>query len=368
MSFNCLSLPGTEHVRDLLRYLAFNIAHPRISMLFLAALITLGKTSFADWQHREADIMGTRITVELFHTDPAVATQGIDAVMQEMHRIDATMSPYIESSELARINKNAHQNPVRSSDELYHLIQRSIEFSELTEGAFDITFASVGFLYDYRHAKRPTEAQLQAATALINYHNLVMNDEARTIRFSRPGVRIDLGGIAKGYAVDRGIQLLQARGIRNALVTAGGDSRMIGDRWGRPWTIGVRDPRNKDEVVALIPLEDVAVSTSGDYERYFDEQGIRYHHIIDPKSGDSARELRSVTIIGPDATTTDALSTSVFVLGLEHGMKLVNKLPGIDAILVDSDGRLHYSAGLQAAGNTDDDVKTSTDRLPTDHD
>lgn len=300
--------------------------------------------------------MGTRITVELFHADPAAARQSIDAVIGEMRRIDASMSPYIDSSELAQINKEAHKRAVTTGEELYTLIQRSQEFSERTGGAFDITFASVGFLYDYRQRKRPDQGQLQAATGLIDYRNLLMNDEARTIRFSRPGVRIDLGGIAKGYAVDRCIQLLQARGIRNALVTAGGDSRMIGDRWGRPWTIGVRDPRRKDEVVALIPLKDVAVSTSGDYERYFDENGIRYHHIIDPESGDSARELHSVTIIGPDATTTDALSTSVFVLGLQRGMDLVNASPEVDAILVDSKGRLHYSAGLQAAGNTAEDA------------
>lgn len=325
-------------------------------MLLLAALFAFGQASFAGWQHREADIMGTRITVELFHADPAVARQSIDAVIGEMRRIDASMSPYIDSSELAQINKEAHKRAVTTGEELYTLIQRSQEFSERTGGAFDITFASVGFLYDYRQRKRPDQGQLQAATGLIDYRNLLMNDEARTIRFSRPGVRIDLGGIAKGYAVDRCIQLLQARGIRNALVTAGGDSRMIGDRWGRPWTIGVRDPRRKDEVVALIPLKDVAVSTSGDYERYFDENGIRYHHIIDPESGDSARELHSVTIIGPDATTTDALSTSVFVLGLQRGMDLVNASPEVDAILVDSKGRLHYSAGLQAAGNTAEDA------------
>ena len=334
-------------------------------MLLLAALFALSKAGSADWQRREADIMGTRITVELFHADPVIAEQGIDAVMQEMRRIDAAMSPYLESSELARINREAHQQPVKTSDELYELINRSIGFSELTQGAFDITFASVGFLYDYRRGKRPDQTQLQAAAGLISYQNLVMNAEARTIGFTRRGVRIDLGGIAKGYAVDRCVQLLQARDIRNALVTAGGDSRMIGDRWGRPWTIGVRDPRRKDEVVALLPLKDVAVSTSGDYERYFDDQGVRYHHIIDPKSGDSARELQSVTIIGPDATTTDALSTSVFVLGRERGMELVNELPDIDAILVDSKGQLHYSAGIEPAETTNDYVKTSTETGPT---
>jgi thiamine biosynthesis lipoprotein len=347
-----------------LRHGAYKILHPRLLMLLLAALFTLSRASFADWLHREADIMGTRITVELFHTDPRIAEQGIESVMQEMRRIDAKMSPYLESSELAEINREAHHQPVKTSDELYGLIDRSIGFSALTQGAFDITFASVGFLYDYRRGKRPDQAQLQAAAGLINYQNLVMNAEAHTVGFTRPGVRIDLGGIAKGYAVDRCIQLLQAQGIRNALVTAGGDSRMIGDRWGRPWTIGVRDPRRTDGVLALLPLEDVAVSTSGDYERYFDDEGVRYHHIIDPQSGDSARELQSVTIIGPDATTTDALSTSVFVLGRERGLDLVNELQDIDAILVDSKGRLHYSLGLEAAGNMNDYVKTSTETRP----
>jgi thiamine biosynthesis lipoprotein len=344
-----------------LKHWSYNIQRPRAPTLFLAVLCVFSRAGFGDWQHREADIMGTRITVELFHADPLIAEQGIDAVMQEMRRIDANMTPYKESSELARINREAHRQAVKTSDELYWLIDRSIEFSELTQGAFDITFASVGFLYDFRRGKRPDQAQLQAAAGLINYRNLVMNADAHTIGFTRPGVRIDLGGIAKGYAVDRCIQLLQAQGIHNALVTAGGDSRMIGDRWGRPWTIGVRDPRRKEGIVALLPLEDVAVSTSGDYERYFDDHGVRYHHIIDPKSGDSARELQSVTIIGPDATTTDALSTSVFVLGRERGMQLVNELPDIDAILVDSGGRLHYSEGLETAGNMNDNVKTAAE-------
>ena len=187
---------------------------------------------------------------------------------------------------------------------------------------------------------------------LIDYRNIILDEKAGTVRFSKKGVLIDLGGIAKGYAVDRSIELLEDMGIAHALVTAGGDSRMIGDRWGRPWTIGVRDPRQADKVVGKIPLLDVALSTSGDYERFFVEDGVRYHHIIDPLSGDSARELQSVTVIGPDATTTDALSTSVFVLGLADGLELINRLPDIDAIVVDRSGSLHYSKGLQPGGKS----------------
>jgi len=335
----------------------------RTILCTLLLALVFCQTVVADWQQQDADIMGTRITVELFHQDPAVARRGIDAVMQEMRRIDSAMSPYIESSELSRVNREAHDQAVSVSNELFSLLQRSQWFSGLTEGAFDITFASVGFLYDYRQGKRPDEKQRQDSAQLINYRNLVLDKAQSTVRFSKPGVRIDLGGIAKGYAVDRCISLLQQLGIHNALVTAGGDSRMIGERWGRPWNIGVRDPRNADKMVAVIPLVDVAVSTSGDYERYFEEDGVRYHHIINPKSGDSARELHSVTIIGPDATTTDALSTSVFVLGLERGLRLVNGLEAIDAILVDSTGKLYYSDGLQAAKKPDSPVKTSTEAV-----
>ena len=318
------------------------------------------QSASAGWLHEDADIMGTRITVELFHADPKLAQQGIDTVLREMRRIDTGMSPYIETSELARLNASAQQQqPFKTSKELFSLIRRSLDFSAMTGGAFDITFASVGFLYDYRNRIRPDETQRKRAAALINYHKLVLDHHSGTIAFSEPGVRIDLGGIAKGYAVDRCIGLLQELGIKQALVTAGGDSRMIGDRWGRPWSIGVRDPRNEDKLTAVIPLRDIAVSTSGDYQRYFEENGIRYHHIIDPVSGDSARELQSVTIIGPDATSTDALSTSVFVMGMQSGLELINRMPDIDAILVDQKGQLHYSDNLQPAKKADNGVKAS---------
>jgi len=303
----------------------------------------------AGWLREDADIMGT------------VARQGVDAVMAEMRRIDSDMSPWIETSELARLNRDAASQPVIVSDELFRLIRTSLHFSDLTHGAFDITFASVGFLYDYRKGVRPDDQQRQQATELINYHNLLLDEDSHSVAYGKPGVRIDLGGIAKGHAVDRCIALLQAMGIKQALVTAGGDSRMIGDRWGgRPWNIGVRDPRDEKKLVAVIPLENVAVSTSGDYQRYFEENGVRYHHIINPTSGDSARGMHSATIIGPDATTTDALSTSVFVLGVDRGLALVNRLPDIDAILVDAKGQLHYSDGLLPAKNTSNNVKPPT--------
>jgi thiamine biosynthesis lipoprotein len=319
-----------------------------INAQIVALFVLLHSTmASAGWQKQEQDIMGTRIIVEVYADDDATAQETIAAVMAEMHRIDKAMSPYKPDSELSLVNREAADHPVKISAELFGLLQRSLDFSRLTNGAFDITFASAGFLYDYRAHIRPDEKSLSEAVTHINYHNIHLDPKAGTVAFAQRGVKIDLGGIAKGYAVDLGIALIQARGISNALVTAGGDTRVIGERWGRPWQIGVRDPRNRDGIVAKIPLENVAVSTSGDYERFFEEDNVRYHHIINPKTGDSARELQSATLIGPDATTTDALSTSVFVLGVNKGLALVNRLDGIDAILVDSHGRLHYSSGLE---------------------
>ena len=181
---------------------------------------------------------------------------------------------------------------------------------------------------------------LRAALDAIDYRYIRIDWASGTVRFDHPGVYVDLGGIAKGHAVDRAIAILQARGITDAMVAAGGDSRIIGDRRGQPWTVGVKDPRKQDTMAVLLPLTDTAVSTSGDYERYFERDGVRYHHILNPATGESASAVQSVTILGPETTFTDALSTSVFVLGPAEGMELVNRLPGIDAIIIDGTGRV----------------------------
>jgi thiamine biosynthesis lipoprotein len=226
------------------------------------------------------------------------------------------------------------------------VIERGLEMSRLSGGAFDITYASVGYLYDYRAHQRPTEAEIAAALPGVDYRQVVVDREARTIRFLREGVRIDLGGIAKGHAVDRSIDKLRQLGIRHAMVNAGGDTRLLGDRRGKPWIVGIRDPRAEGRMVTRLPLADEAISTSGDYERYFEEDGVRYHHILVPGTGRSARAVRSATVLGPDATLTDALSTTVFVLGVERGMELVSRLPGVEAVVVDAEGRIFYSDGL----------------------
>jgi thiamine biosynthesis lipoprotein len=228
------------------------------------------------------------------------------------------------------------------------LLVMAQEFSEFSGGAFDITYAAVGRLYNYRERIRPTESALAQARAAVGYRHLLVDAKGQTVRFGRPGMCIDLGGFAKGHAVDRATEILRQHGIAHANVSAGGDSRVMGDRRGRPWTIGVRDPRRPGAVVAVLPLEDTSVSTSGDYERYFDDGGVRFHHLIDPATGQSPRSLQSVTILADDGLTTEALSKSVFVLGLDKGMRLIESLQDVDALVVDAAGKLHYSLGLLA--------------------
>jgi FAD:protein FMN transferase len=324
--------------------------HSSMQRWFIAVLLAwFALPARAEWIERVEDgIMGTRIAVELWADDPAKGQAAVEAVLAEMRRVDEEMSTYKPTSELSIVNAQAAKQPVKISRELFNLLTTALDYSRITDGAFDITYASVGYLYDFRRHVHPDEKQIEAALHGINYRHVLLDPKARTVKFSQPGVRIDLGGIAKGHAVDRGIELLQGRGISHALVTAGGDSRIIGDRFGKPWVVGIRHPDRKDEVIARIPLEDTAISTSGDYERYFDENGVRYHHIIDPGTGHSASKVRSATIIGPTATRTDGLSKTAFVLGPQRALEIYNRLGDIDAILVAPDGRVLYTKGLEA--------------------
>ncbi|NNC77586.1 MAG: FAD:protein FMN transferase [Woeseiaceae bacterium] len=216
----------------------------------------------------------------------------------------------------------------------------------MTHGAFDITYDSIGQHYDFRARQRPDANTIKTERNRIDFRLVKLDSIKSSIRFLEDGVRINLGGIAKGYVVERGATLLRQHEIENAVVTAGGDTRLLGDRRGKPYMIGIRDPRDDSEVAISVPLEDEAISTSGDYERYFDEDGVRYHHIIRPSTGEPAGGVHSATVFGPDGVTTDALSTSVFVMGVDLGMKLLAGLPDYEGIVIDDKGNIYYSDGL----------------------
>jgi len=320
-------------------------------VLFSVLFYLLANSASAQWVKNSFQVMGTQAHVEFWLDTPEqnnnTSERLIRLVQQEMNRIDKAMSPYKTKSELSLVNNKAGSEAVTISSELFKLLYESQQIAELSDGAFDITYASVGYQYDYRKKQRPDQASIKRSLEAIDYRAVVLDPKKSTVRFSHPEVKIDLGGIAKGYAVKQCTSLLQAAGIKHALVSAGGDTGLLGDRRGRPWYVGIKHPRAEDKTAVQLPLSDEAISTSGDYERYFIENGVRYHHIINPKTGDSARKVVSVSIIGKDATFVDALSTTVFVKGLAAGMAFIDQLPEYEAIIIDNQQTLHMSKGLQ---------------------
>jgi thiamine biosynthesis lipoprotein len=314
--------------------------------------------AWADWHSDARPKMGTEVSVYFWHEDAAAGKTIIEEVFAEVDRINALMSTYVESSRISEINRQAATRPVVAGDELFDLIRRALEISELTDGAFDITYESVGQHYDFRERQRPDEVTIETGRRLIDYRLVELNQANGTVRFLEQGVRINLGGIAKGHVVERGVEILRSHGVSNAIVTAGGDTRLLGDRRGRPWMVGIRDPRVDGQVAISVPLEEEAISTSGDYERFFEEDGVRYHHIIQPSSGLPVKGVHSATVFGPDAVLTDALSTSVFVLGVDAGLKLIGCLPDYESIVIDAESRIFYSTGLEDPQNPDTGMAT----------
>jgi len=320
----------------------------RVSALFLPLLALAMLPARAEWYSDAQQKMGTRVEIQLWADSEAAARPLLAAGMAEFDRIESWMSTYRPDSEISGVNRLAAGEAVVVSAELFGIVQRSLEVSALSGGAFDITFDSVGQLYDFRAGVRPDAAALSKNLPAIDYRHVLLDPQASTIRFTRQGTRINLGGIGKGYSCEVVAAMLRKAGVRSGRVNAGGDTRLIGDREGEPWVVGIRDPDAADRWVTRLALDNEAISTAGDYERFFDDQGVRYHHIINPKTGDSARGVRSVTVIGPDATLTDGLDNAVFILGPERGLALIDATPGYGAIVIDAEHNVRLSKALQA--------------------
>ncbi len=366
-------------VRRLFKAMLSTFAHPIQRRFDFARRAPAAPAVGPGWVLREEVVMGTAIRVELWAEERRAGEAAAAAVMEEMHRIDRIYSPWKPASELSRINREAARRAVPLSDETFRLLQRALQFSQLTGGAFDITTAAVGRLHDYRQGLQPTPQALQAAQACVGWRGLELDAGARTLRFAREGMCIDLGGFAKGYAVDNAAAILQRRGVRHAWISAGGDSRAIGERVNgqgghdgrsrRPWSVAVRDPRRPGQAVAVLPLIDTSVSTSGDYERGFDTAAGRVHHLVDPATGHSPREVRAVTVLADASDDSglvcEALGKALFVLGPARGLALLAAMDGVDALAIDADGRLHTSPGLaQPAHAADTGTPERQETLP----
>lgn len=285
-------------------------------------------------------VMGTFAGVVAMTDDIATGNQCIEAALDEIHNVDNLMSDYKEDSEITRINRNAFARPVKVGPATFEVILRSIEFSRLTDGAFDVTVGP--FVKLFRTARdtgiAPTTEQIADAKARVGYEKLVLNHEERTVRFTVKGMSLDLGGIAKGYAVDKAIEAVQKLGALGAMVDLGGNIRCFGTPpQGRDkWFVGLQDP-NTDNAAGLLlklRLSHESVATSGDYQQFAIIDGKKQSHIIDRRTGKGAEGLSSVTIIAPNATDADALSTAVTVLGPQKGLELIESMPDTAAILV----------------------------------
>jgi thiamine biosynthesis lipoprotein len=292
-------------------------------------------------------LMGTVIEITLTGDDEDAANRAALHAFQEIKRIETLMSPWLESSDVVRINRFAGKEWVKVSPDTYTVIRRAQEISELSEGAFDITVGPLTQVWRKARGKKipPSVEDVTRYLMLINFNNVLVHPEGKVL-LKKSGMSIDLGGIAKGYAVDRGFELLRSLGFKNLIVNAGGDLRVGGMKGNQAWTIGIQDPRSPQKIMARIPLSDSAIATSGDYEKFFYHQDKRYHHILNPRDGFPAEGCQSVTIVSKDGMTADALATAVFVLGPEKGFSLCRKIEGVDCLIVDAKGKIILSPGL----------------------
>lgn len=318
---------------------------------FLVVVFTFASAAHAVTLRDPRGPMGSRFEITAVHPDPQKCRAAIDAAYAEIDRIEALISEWRESSKVSEINRQAGVAPVEVPKELANLVRRSLKVSALTDGAFDITFHTVGRLWNFKSHSAPVPAKEAIAAALVDtgYRHVVLDEKKSTVFLDRKGTRIGFGAIGKGYAANRAVFVLKEHGVTGGVVNAGGDLVVFGTQEnGRPWRIGIANPLDRDKTFAWLDTTEQAVVTSGDYENYIEVDGRRLSHILDPRTGWPVEELRSVTIVCPDGELADALATGVSVLGVEKGLALVDRLNGVEAMLVDASGKIHFSKGLEA--------------------
>ena len=286
------------------------------------------------------NMLGTYVTLTVVAENESEARADIAAGFERIAELDAILSAHRPDSELARLNERAGREPVKVSDELYRAVEAGVTWNGRTQGAFDIACAPM--LELWRNCARldrlPAADEIARAKSLCGAARIGLDPKAHTIRFPVAGMRVDLGGHGKGFIADEVAKVFLKRGVKNALISMAGDIRAMGrSAQGRPWRVGVQDPRHPEAMVATLELTDRSVSTSGAYERFVEIQGKRYSHIVDPRTGQPAEGVLSDTVIGPDATTTDVLDTALNVLGVEEGLALIEKLGDVEVLFITSD-------------------------------
>jgi FAD:protein FMN transferase len=309
--------------------------------------LTRGSQVLREWR---GGVMGTDFQLEAIGADVAELDRILELALAELRRVEDVFTVWRES-ELTRLNQRAGTGPLPVSREMAEVIAIAVECGRITGGAFDITYFPLRPLWDYKAPRPalPSQEQIDAALRFVDYSRIAVDAQRGTVELPA-GFSIDLGGIAKGYGVDRAMRAMLAQGLQNGMVQAGGDTKALGRKFGEPWQIAIKNPRRKGEVFALLPVVNQCVQTSGDYERFFEIDGQRYHHIVDPRTGRPSKGCMSATVIGPEATFCDGIATAMCVLGPEAGMAIIEKLERVEAVLVGMDGEVHLSSGLERSG------------------
>jgi len=323
-------------------------------MRYILLLLTLVHTSvFAQdliTAKMDTVLMGSRFVFTAVHESEAIAWKGINQSLKEVIRIESLISSWDKNSETSKVNLAAGIKPVKVSEELYQLISRCKKISELTNGYFDISFASLDKIWDFdkSYSELPSSDLIESSVQNIDYQNIILDKDDRTVFLKKKGMKIGFGAIGKGYAANRAKLIMTDLNIKNGVVNAGGDLTSWGTKHGGElWTVGIIDPFNKEKVKLWLNVTNIAVVTSGDYEKFVMIDGKRYSHIINPKTGWPAQGVKSVSIICPDAELADALATTLFCIGRKSGIALINELDGIECLVIDDTNKIFYSNKLE---------------------
>jgi len=293
--------------------------------------------------------MGTLVSITVVARNEAVAQAAATAGFAEIRRLEELLSTWIATSELSRVNASAGIKPIHVSTETLTVVHRAMQAAEMTNGGFNIAIGPAVEAWSVTDGQRiPEESELDVLRPLVDLQALHVDVREQTIYLDKAGMRIDVGGIGKGYAADQAVEALRKAGAIAGVAALSGDIKTFGRMpGGKNFPVGIQHPRKDGSVLAWIDLEDEAISTAGDYERFFERDGVRYHHILDPHTLQPARRCQSVTVVAREGIWADGLDTGIFVMGVESGMQLVEALPDVEAIIVDAEGHVHVSSGLR---------------------
>ncbi len=294
--------------------------------------------------------MGSDFEITVVAKNSTQANQYIDLAVKEITRIEKLISSWDQNSQTSQINRNAGIQPVKVDQELFDLVNRSISISNLTDGAFDISYASMDNIwkFDGSMTNFPSEEAIKTSVAKVGYQNIVLDKKNTTVFLKVPGMKIGFGAIGKGYAADKAKALLIQKNVTAGIINASGDMNAWGKQPnGEAWKVAITNPMNKSKAFGLLPIHEGAVVTSGNYEKYVSFNGKRYSHIIDPRTGYPSSGIVSVTIFAPKAELADALATSIFVMGKDAGLDRINQLPKIECIIIDDQGDIHTSDHIE---------------------